>query len=226
MADIEIDELVTAAEQLARTAHRGQVDKAGADYIEHPRRVAHRVRAFGSDAQAVAWLHDVVEDCGVTTSDLREAGFPAVIVEAVDALTKRPGEDHAAAVRRACENRIAKLVKAADVADNSDPLRLALLDEESAGRLRDKYDAAQAVLDAAGAPDLRRPLETPPIVAFDRAVEATHLEKPEWRLGQTMFNVLFEMRRDLAHLVIGTEMDPFHRDERVEAFRRWLAENW
>jgi hypothetical protein len=31
MADIEIDELVAAAEQLARSAHRGQFDKAGAD---------------------------------------------------------------------------------------------------------------------------------------------------------------------------------------------------
>ena len=36
----EIEDLCLA---IATEAHRGQVDKAGADYIEHPKRVASRL---------------------------------------------------------------------------------------------------------------------------------------------------------------------------------------
>src|SRR5579859_6518089 len=38
----EVD-LVALAEEIATRAHQGQVDKAGAPYIEHPRRVARRL---------------------------------------------------------------------------------------------------------------------------------------------------------------------------------------
>ncbi len=125
------------AERIARAAHEGQVDKAGRPYAEHPGRVAASVR--GDDLlEAIAWLHDVVEDTDVTLDDLR-AEFPEEIVEAVEALTRREGQDPAdyyAAVRA---NPRARLVKLADMADNSDPARLAYLDAATRARLEAKY---------------------------------------------------------------------------------------
>lgn len=45
------------AQSIAAAAHKGQVDKAGKPYIEHPAHVAASVQ--GDAAKAVAWLHDV-----------------------------------------------------------------------------------------------------------------------------------------------------------------------
>ena len=44
-----------------------------AAYIDHPRRVSEMV-ADDPLAVPAAWLHDVVEDCGVTAEDLCDAG--------------------------------------------------------------------------------------------------------------------------------------------------------
>ena len=58
------------AQSIALAAHKGQVDKAGKPYIEHPAHVASVVQ--GDAAKAVAWLHDVVEDTEVTAQELEE----------------------------------------------------------------------------------------------------------------------------------------------------------
>jgi len=51
---------VARARMLALEAHAGQVDKAGHPYIGHVGRVAAAVRG-DDEAEAVAWLHDVIE---------------------------------------------------------------------------------------------------------------------------------------------------------------------
>lgn len=137
-------DLVSTARRIATQAHRGQVDKAGAPYIGHPERVA----AAGGDERVVAaaWLHDVVEDTDVTPDDLRAAGIPDDVVTAVVALSKVPGqsvEDYFVAVNR---HQVAIAVKAADLADNTDPERLALLDEQTRARLVAKYVRARSLL--------------------------------------------------------------------------------
>lgn len=71
-----------------------------------------------------AVLHDVVEDTQVSLGDLVSAGFSNEIVEAVQALTKLPGESRIEAARRARQNPIARVVKLADVADNMDMSRI------------------------------------------------------------------------------------------------------
>lgn len=53
---------VALARTLATEAHTGQTDKAGQPYICHVARVAAAVRG-DDDAEVVAWLHDVAEDC-------------------------------------------------------------------------------------------------------------------------------------------------------------------
>lgn len=138
------EELVALAEQIARRAHTGQRDQAGEPYIEHPRRVAGRV-AGDPEAEAVAWLHDVVEDCPVSLQDLLDAGFPPRIVAAVDAITKRDGE-HDRYYARLAADPLARRVKLADIADNCDPQRLAALDTWTRERLVVKYARSRRLL--------------------------------------------------------------------------------
>lgn len=145
--------MISALERHALTvavvAHRGQVDKAGKPYSNHPRRVAERLGDEADpEALAVAWLHDVVEDTTWTLDLLTAIGwFPPSVVEAVDAITHRPKEQRASYYRRVKANPLALIVKLADIADNSDPERLAMLDDATADRLRAKYATA---LDALG----------------------------------------------------------------------------
>jgi (p)ppGpp synthase/HD superfamily hydrolase len=136
------------ARAIAREAHEGQVDKAGRPYIEHPARVAARVRDAGGDdeAQAAAWLHDTVEDSGVTLEDLRRRGFSRAVVDAVAALTRREDLTDDLYYADIKTNSVALAVKAADIADNADPARLALLEPALQKRLTSKYQHAREAL--------------------------------------------------------------------------------
>ncbi|MCW7545146.1 HD domain-containing protein [Aurantimonas litoralis] len=134
---------IERARAIAESAHAGQVDKAGADYITHPLRVCDAV--IGEDAKIVAVLHDVVEDSDWTLEGLREEGFSDAVVDAVDALTHRADEDYFDAVRRARDNDLARIVKLADLADNSDRTRLGAVTEDDERRLR-KYAKARAII--------------------------------------------------------------------------------
>jgi hypothetical protein len=137
--------LLDDAIRTAREAHEGQVDKGGTQYIDHPLRVMAKVK--GAHAQMAAVLHDVVEDTPVTAEDLRTAGCPEIVVSAVIALSKTPGEKMADYLRRVAADPIAVEVKRADIGDNSDPVRLSALDPATADRLRAKYAEAVRLLD-------------------------------------------------------------------------------
>ena len=71
-----------------------------------------------------AVLHDVVEDTKTTSKDLSDAGYPREVVDAVHALTKRPGEAYDEAITRVLTNEIATKVKLADLEDNMNILRI------------------------------------------------------------------------------------------------------
>jgi ADP-ribosyl-[dinitrogen reductase] hydrolase len=144
---------VARARALATEAHAGQVDKVGAPYIEHPARIAARVRAAGAgeDAEVVAWLHDVVEDTDVTLEVINRE-FGSNIADAVDAITRRDGEGDAY-YRRVVANPIARVVKEHDIADNTAPDRTALLDPATRARLTAKYAHATELLAIAADPN-------------------------------------------------------------------------
>lgn len=119
--------------QIARTAHLGQTDKSGHPYIRHPIAVAF---AFQDEIHiAVALLHDVVEDTSITLQALREEGFPEDIIEAVDAITRRSGENYADYLNRVKENPIARAVKLQDLEHNMWLERIPFLTEEDYSRL-------------------------------------------------------------------------------------------
>jgi (p)ppGpp synthase/HD superfamily hydrolase len=107
---------------IATKAHQGQSSKTGSPFIDHVRRVAEHVT--GEDQTLVAWLHDVVEKGpGWTFERLREEGFSSCVVAAVDAMSKRDGEDYFDFVRRSIENPLARPVKRADLTDNLGQMR-------------------------------------------------------------------------------------------------------
>ncbi|OWW05237.1 hypothetical protein ATY81_04640 [Rhizobium sp. R72] len=109
-------DLLNAA-KIAFKAHADQTDKTGGPYFLHCRRVADAVEA--GEERVVAYLHDVVEKGpGWTLDRLREQGFSSTIVDAVDALTKRPDENDDEFVMRALRNPLARPVKVADLKDN------------------------------------------------------------------------------------------------------------
>jgi hypothetical protein len=102
-----------------------------------------------ADEQAVlmaAVLHDVLEDTPLVAEDLISSGCSDDVVDAVVALTRRSGESYETFLRRLSANQIARRVKSADIDDNSDESRLALLSADQAAGLREKYDGARRLL--------------------------------------------------------------------------------
>lgn len=132
-------EQIARARAIATYAHSGQIDRVGAPYIGHPARVAARLAGESAHAQAAGWLHDVIEDCGITAVELTEIGVSPAVVRIVELLTRQKGvsdEEYYAAIR---QHPIARIVKLADIVDNTDPARASLLDDSTRERLRRKY---------------------------------------------------------------------------------------
>lgn len=108
--------MVAKAFTVARLAHQGQKDKAGAPYILHPVRVA--IACKGSVRKTVALLHDVIEDTDITEKDLLDKGFPEEVVTAVVRLTCGDKEGFEEYLQRISQDPIALDVKIEDTAHN------------------------------------------------------------------------------------------------------------
>lgn len=80
---------VTAAYELARAAHEGQMRKSGEPYIIHPVAVAEILVDLGLDTDSLcgALLHDVVEDTG-TPLEVIQKQFGGDVALLVDGVTK------------------------------------------------------------------------------------------------------------------------------------------
>lgn len=124
---------------IAATAHAGQVDKGGAPYILHPLKVMLRMTSL--EERIVAVLHDVVEDCDISLDYLRKEGFSEVVLSAIESVTKVPGESYEDFVERAAQNPIGRVVKLADLEENSDLSRIASPSWEDLERI-EKYRRA------------------------------------------------------------------------------------
>lgn len=118
--------------------HEGQLDKNGDPYILHPLRVMLHASLNTDQERIVAVLHDAVEDADVSLAWVG-AQFGDEIADAVDAISQRKDEQRGDYYKRVKANPLALKVKFADIADNSDPLRLARLDEATQQRLAVKY---------------------------------------------------------------------------------------
>lgn len=89
-------ELLEAARNFAAEKHAAKGQLYGdSPYVVHLDAVVAVLKSFGVSDQtllAAAYLHDVVEDCGVTTAEV-EAEFGAGVGELVWAVTNEPGKN-------------------------------------------------------------------------------------------------------------------------------------
>lgn len=121
--------------EIATEAHRGQLDKAGCDYIEHPLRVMAAGKSL--DEKIVGVLHDVVEDTNLTFEDLAAEGFSAEAIEALRCVTKlSESEPYDKFIARVKRNPLAVAVKLNDLSDNMDIRRLPYLSDKDIKRLK------------------------------------------------------------------------------------------
>jgi (p)ppGpp synthase/HD superfamily hydrolase len=139
ISEIAMTQTLERAIAIAATAHAGQVDKGGAPYILHPLKVMLRMSTL--EERIVAVLHDVVEDCDISLEDLRQEGFSEVVLTAIESVTKVPGESYEDFVERAAQNPIGRVVKLADLEENSDLSRIASPSWEDLERI-EKYRRA------------------------------------------------------------------------------------
>ncbi|MET0357152.1 MAG: GTP pyrophosphokinase [Cellvibrio sp.] len=128
--------LLEKAIHLACNAHAGQLDKAGQPYILHPLRLMMKVSS--EPAQIVAILHDVVEDTDINLQQLKSLGFAEDVIQAIDCLTKREGEEYDNFIERISKNKLATQVKIQDIQDNLDLTRLSSINDKDLERAK-KY---------------------------------------------------------------------------------------
>lgn len=138
--------IINRAIQIAAYSHEGQMDKCSQPYILHPLRVMLAMQSEHDRATAV--LHDVIEDTFVTKEYLLGELIPQVVVDAVDAMSKRNGERYDEYLERVKWNEIATRVKIADIKDNACPARLYQLDPKTITRLSTKYAKALRYLES------------------------------------------------------------------------------
>lgn len=135
---------VLRARELAEAVHAGAVDKAGADYILHPMRVANSLKS--PEEKVVGWLHDVVEDTDVNLDFIRRE-FGDDTAEAVNAITHRVGESWSDYLCRVKKNETAKAVKLEDLKDNANLTRLETISKRDVERTEKYLRAIRFLMD-------------------------------------------------------------------------------
>ena len=124
----------TVAWQIATEAHKGQL-YGSKPYIEHIGKVRSKVLTLIADKSPeykdlhmsllddIACLHDVLEDSDFTVKQI-ESRLTCdnwdihVIIDALEAITKRKGESRSEYIKRCSFNPLAWLVKVADTLSN------------------------------------------------------------------------------------------------------------
>ena len=136
-------EATKKAMRLCYEAHRDQTDKSGVPYVFHPIHLAEQMR--DEDTTVTALLHDVIEDTVYTFDDLVKMGFSENVITALKLLTHDKSVPYMEYVAKIKENPVAKAVKLADLAHNSDLSRLNSIDDKARSRIQ-KYEAAKKLL--------------------------------------------------------------------------------
>ncbi len=140
-------ELTNKAMQTAYKAHHGQYDINGVPYIFHPYHVAEQMT--DEITVCTALLHDVAEDTDITIEQL-EKDFPAEVTEALKLLTHDKNTDYFVYIDRIRANPVARAVKLADIAHNSDISRITDRNAVSGEKLeywKYKYSTAKKILE-------------------------------------------------------------------------------
>ena len=108
------------AKEFSKKCHEGQFRKDGkTPYFEHPKAVVDILKNIGVEDEEIlsaAWLHDVIEDCGITKKQL-EREFNPNVARIVQALTRdcSGGEYNKKIIE---SDYSVKIIKIADVVHN------------------------------------------------------------------------------------------------------------
>ena len=111
--------LLDKAIEFAVIHHAGQTRDGGEPYILHPLRVMFAVSEVYEDYNTMmaAVLHDTVEDTDATIIDIVK--FGKRVTRLVNLLTKKKDEKYADYLSQIKPDLDAKIIKLADIADNS-----------------------------------------------------------------------------------------------------------
>lgn len=137
-------EMTKKALKLCFEAHKDQKDKSGIPYVFHPFHLAEQMET--EETTIAALLHDVVEDTDFTLEDISEMGFSKDVTDALALLTHDDDTPYMEYVAKIKGNPVAKAVKLADLAHNSDLSRLDEVTEKALER-REKYLSAIKLLE-------------------------------------------------------------------------------
>jgi guanosine-3',5'-bis(diphosphate) 3'-pyrophosphohydrolase len=126
-----VKQIIASAIEFAVRHHDGQFDKGGHPYILHPLKVMYKLKSDDEELNAIAVLHDVIEDSPVFKGrhdagyyELEYIGMTRRVIEAVRLLTKAPDQDYDDYIDAICYNKDAILVKMSDLRQNMDLRRL------------------------------------------------------------------------------------------------------
>ena len=139
-------EFTKKALQISFNAHKEQMDKSDMPYVYHPFHIAEQMDDEYSIC--VALLHDVVEDTDITLDDLKSKGFPDEVIKALALMTHKDNDDYFDYIRALKDNALARKVKLADLAHNSDLTRLNQIDDKAI-EMVNKYKQATLILERA-----------------------------------------------------------------------------
>jgi len=102
-----------------KLACSGHTEEYMSEHIDKVYQMCKNVYGNDHDLNVVAILHDYLEDVeGATAEQLLTAGFSCAIVEAVEALTRKKGEDYNYYLYCVSQNALASKVKKIDIICN------------------------------------------------------------------------------------------------------------
>lgn len=124
---------------LASKAFQDKKDKGGQPYILHCLRVMDNLHTNDEELKIIAVMHDVLEDCKeFTLRELQDLGYSRRVLKALDLLNHDPNIPYDEYIKALSFNEDARLVKLADLRDNSDITRLKGLRKKDLERM-EKY---------------------------------------------------------------------------------------
>ena len=145
-------------------AHSNQRDKVGGLYEFHPMRVKDNLESHPDfanldkqkkeDAQVAALLHDVIEDSPkhglrkYKAESLLKLGFTERSIELVVLMTRSKAIPDDVYYGSLANDKVARLVKLADIADNLNTQRVTELEPKVRVKLSEKYDKALVAIGA------------------------------------------------------------------------------
>jgi (p)ppGpp synthase/HD superfamily hydrolase len=181
---------IQEARNVVYYAHSNQRDKVGGLYEYHPERVKDNLESLPAfkklkkqeqeDAQVAALLHDVVEDSPkhglrkYKAESLLKLGFTERSIELVVLMTRSKSIPDAEYYDAIANDKVARLIKLADIADNLNAERAAKLEPKVREELSEKYSKALEAIGASKAEE--KWLESRKLVE----IPFRHWEKSRW----------------------------------------------